>query len=1001
MRVRLTRRHCVYTRALAMVLAGLHLATISIAWGPGLSPLAAAPTANAGGPYSGDEGAPVAFTGDAIDAEDPTSALTFEWDFEFDGSFNVSMSGVSSTAPSHVYTDNGTFTVALRVRDTDSEVSAISTAAVTVANVPPSANAGGPYTTDEGSALGFTGSATDPGEDTLTYEWDFDYDGTTFTVDSSGVDLTSPSTTYADDGERSVALRVRDDDGGVSAVQTVVVTVNNVPPTANAGASYSGDEGSQITFSGSATDPGSDTLTYEWDFTYHGGVIKVDQSGDGLTAPSHTYLNDGEFTVALRVRDDDSVSATVTAPVTVSNVAPTPNAGGPYAGTVGTPVTFGGSAIDPGNDALRYEWDFEYDGVTFNTVGATTASGVDLVSPQYTYAQAGTFTVGLRVSDDDVASALVTAQVTVSSQVQPTSTPTPTATPTAVPPPPPPSGGGGGGGGGGGPQPTATPTPMATPTPTPTATSTATPSPTPTPTATPTATPSPAPTMTPVPTLTPEAVTTPSSDVAGWGEATEVEVRLEVRVSEEAAATDDEGNLIEVVPGAEITRRIGVDGAPDSIVIPVRLGEGDVLGSFEDPVSGATVVENILTIPLEDVTTGEITAFLEVRLRGVVGTDGGTAVAPIEEIRLVTAERQADFTADDPDVGQVAASIDVDLLRIPESASVQVRIEREPGREVSASFALTAADAGIEINDIAFAIDVRPENLSNETDLGEARINMTVSAAWVEAHGGAENVRIMRFSDGSSQILQTDLIGQLDGAYIFRGISPHGLSVLALVVLNVVPSTAPAVNATPSPASTPTASPTYTPAPSPTSTPTPSPSPTSTPPSTSTPSPTFTPTPPRLRSHLPPPAYVHTYPPPAYVHTYPPTYVHTYPPPPTSTPTPPPTSTPTPPPTSTPTPPPTSTPTSTSTPSPTSTPTLSPTSMPSAILSRTSTAAPAALHTAALDPPATPTPAGTPEKEASVTGFTVGAIMAIVVAVLAATGGVGGYLLRSRRIRRS
>lgn len=235
---------------------------------------------------------------------------------------------------------------------------------------------------------------------------------------------------------------MRDDDGGVSTTQTALVTVNNVQPLANAGTSYTEAEGSAITFNGSAVDPGNDTLTYEWDFTYSGGVFSTDQTGDGLTAPLYTYANDGDFTVALRVLDDDTISAVVTASVAVTNVLPTASAGGPYTGTQGAQVAFSGSATDPGsNDTLTYEWDFEYDGTTFSTVGPTTASGVDLTSPLYTYSQSGTFTVALRVSDDDGTSSVATAQVTMAAQggatpaptVAPTSTPAPTSTSAPAP----------------------------------------------------------------------------------------------------------------------------------------------------------------------------------------------------------------------------------------------------------------------------------------------------------------------------------------------------------------------------------------------------------------------------------------------------------------------------------------------------------------------------------------------------------------------------------------
>ena len=277
-------------------------------------------------------------------------------------------------------------------------------------------------------------------------------------MDSSDQDLTGPSTTYADDGVMTVALRVRDEDGGVSAIQSAVVTVSNVPPTANAGTSYTGDEGSAITFSDSATDPGTnDTLTFEWDFNFQAGEFNADQSGDGLTTPEHTYPDDGEFTMALRVRDGADVSDIATTSVVVSNVLPTAETGGPYSGKAGTAITFSGLATDLGNDTLTYEWDFEYDG-TFSTTGATnetingievlvpakTAQGVDLISPDYTYTDNGTFTVALRILDDDGVSVIATAEVTVAPLTEPTPTSMPTGGGGFV------GGGGDGGGSGGG-----------------------------------------------------------------------------------------------------------------------------------------------------------------------------------------------------------------------------------------------------------------------------------------------------------------------------------------------------------------------------------------------------------------------------------------------------------------------------------------------------------------------------------------------------------------------
>ena len=99
------------------VLVGMLFVAIQGLMGAGVA-LAANPTANAGGPYAGDEGSAVTFSGDGSDAEDATNLLTFEWDFDRQGSFTVDASGVNLTSTSNVYTDNGTFTVALRVTDT-------------------------------------------------------------------------------------------------------------------------------------------------------------------------------------------------------------------------------------------------------------------------------------------------------------------------------------------------------------------------------------------------------------------------------------------------------------------------------------------------------------------------------------------------------------------------------------------------------------------------------------------------------------------------------------------------------------------------------------------------------------------------------------------------------------------------------------------------------------------------------------------------------------------
>lgn len=146
---------------------------------------------------------------------------------------------------------------------------------------------------------------------------------------------------------------------------------------------------------------------------------------------------------------------------------------------------------DPSGGTITYEWDFSFDGVSFNVED----TGPGPVC--YTYAQPGNYVVALRLTSSAGGQATVIAYVRVIAP--PTPTPVPTITPTPAPSPTPsvsPT-----------PAPTSTPTPCPTvcptATPAPTATATPVPTSTATPVPTPSPTPSPSPTATPLPTATP------------------------------------------------------------------------------------------------------------------------------------------------------------------------------------------------------------------------------------------------------------------------------------------------------------------------------------------------------------------------------------------------------------------------------------------------------------------------------------------------------------------
>ena len=127
---------------------------------------------------------------------------------------------------SHVYIDNGVYTVTATVFDDDSGIGT-DTVTVTVLNVPPTVDAGCDREVLVYDEVTFNGIATDPGiNDTFEFEWDLG-DGTVITHTGLGPgSATDVAThTYNVTGDYTVTLKVTDKDGGIG-IDTVNVTVH-------------------------------------------------------------------------------------------------------------------------------------------------------------------------------------------------------------------------------------------------------------------------------------------------------------------------------------------------------------------------------------------------------------------------------------------------------------------------------------------------------------------------------------------------------------------------------------------------------------------------------------------------------------------------------------------------------------------------------------------------------------------------------------------------------
>ena len=171
------------------------------------------------------------------------------------------------------------------------------------------------------------------------------------------------------------------------------------PPVADANGPYIVIEGTAINLDASAShDPDGTIVSYNWDLDNDGSYD--DATGESV---SHSWDDNGVYTIGLEVTDNYGLTGTDQAIVTVLNVPPTVgviSGAPPTPIQVGTPVSLLAPFTDPGIlDTHTANWDWGDGPALPGTVSETDGSGS--VSGSHTYAEAGVYTVTLTVTDKD------------------------------------------------------------------------------------------------------------------------------------------------------------------------------------------------------------------------------------------------------------------------------------------------------------------------------------------------------------------------------------------------------------------------------------------------------------------------------------------------------------------------------------------------------------------------------------------------------------------------
>lgn len=307
---------------------------------------------------------------------------TYQWDF-----------GDGHTATgrdvTHAFDEAGNHVVIVRVTDNRGAVSTARTTASVTDRPPVAEFTATPSASPTGTVVELDGFASDDPDGVVTsYEWDFG-DGQTATGRTVAHSYSAP-------GERTVSLKVTDNDGSTSRTEHVVTTTNRPPVASFVAPTKPISTAVVAAFNAeSSHDADGRIQNFRWDF------------GDGTTATgdhaTHRFLRPGTYRTQLTVTDDRGARSSATHSVSVVARLPLAQLAVPRPPVnAGQEVRFDASGSLPLEGRLtHYRWRFG-DG--------STASGAQVL---HIFPRPGRVGVQLTVTDASGAHATLRRVLTV------------------------------------------------------------------------------------------------------------------------------------------------------------------------------------------------------------------------------------------------------------------------------------------------------------------------------------------------------------------------------------------------------------------------------------------------------------------------------------------------------------------------------------------------------------------------------------------------------------